>query len=48
MGISQNDYGAIQVQNGLMELAGPHGGTGNAISVAAGRLAYFFGLQVHF
>ncbi len=42
VGISSNDYGQRQAASALVD---PYSGTGNAASVAAGRVAYVFGFQ---
>jgi acyl transferase domain-containing protein/NAD(P)-dependent dehydrogenase (short-subunit alcohol dehydrogenase family)/acyl carrier protein len=43
VGISSNDYG--QHQFSRPELSDPYAGTGNALSIAANRLSYVFGLH---
>src|SRR5581483_5194258 len=43
VGISANDYAQLQVQAGTAPLD-TYFGTGNALSVAAGRLSYTLGL----
>ena len=45
VGISSNDYLNLQTKRGDLASLGPHVGTGNAASVAAGRLSYFLGLH---
>jgi acyl transferase domain-containing protein/SAM-dependent methyltransferase len=42
VGICSNEYGTLQLSNGGADLDAYYG-TGNALSVAAGRLSYFFG-----
>ena len=44
IGISSNEYGSLHLAAGLPPV-NAYFGTGNALSVAAGRLAYFFGWQ---
>jgi acyl transferase domain-containing protein/acyl-CoA synthetase (AMP-forming)/AMP-acid ligase II/acyl carrier protein len=43
IGISNNDYGRIHVND--PKLIDPYMGTGNAASIAANRLSYWFGFQ---
>lgn len=45
LGASFADYATLQVAAGGMDDMSAYDGTGNALSVAAGRLSYFFGLQ---
>lgn len=45
LGASFADYATLQVAAGGMDEMSAYDGTGNALSVAAGRLSYFFGLQ---
>ena len=43
VGICSNEYGSLQLSNGRAADLDAYYGTGNALSVAAGRLSYFFG-----
>lgn len=45
VGISSHDYEILQLRSGVDENLDSHFATGNANSMAAGRLAYFFGVQ---
>ncbi len=45
IGISTNDYGQLQARNGSVAEIDAHSSTGNALSIASGRLSYFFGFQ---
>lgn len=45
LGASFADYATLQVAAGGMDEMSAYDGTGNALSVAAGRLSYFFGLH---
>ncbi len=45
LGISSQDYAHMQTRVGLLDQISPYDGTGNAGSVAAGRLSYLLGLQ---
>lgn len=45
VGISTNDYGQVQARAGSVAEIDAHSATGNALSIAAGRLSYFFGFQ---
>jgi acyl transferase domain-containing protein len=44
LGITTSDYGGLQLAGGPADLTA-YFGTGTALSVAAGRLSYFFGLN---
>ena len=44
-GISSHDYEILQIKENCREDFGAYFATGNSASVAAGRLAYFFGFQ---
>jgi acyl transferase domain-containing protein/acyl carrier protein len=44
LGITSNDYGAL-IQDGPLDAIAPTAGSGNALSVAAGRVAYFLDLH---
>src|SRR5215471_11671492 len=45
VGISTNDYSELQTTGGGFDHADAYSGTGNAFSVAAGRISYVFGLE---
>jgi acyl transferase domain-containing protein/aryl carrier-like protein len=45
IGISSHDYELLQVRRGDPGAFGPHFASGTSVAVAAGRLAYTFGLQ---
>lgn len=45
VGISTNDYGQMHAKAGAPEEIDSHSATGNALSIASGRLSYFFGLH---
>lgn len=45
VGIGNYDYSQLQAKEGNPDNAGSYSGTGNALSVAAGRLSYVLGLQ---
>ncbi|HET6890348.1 MAG TPA: polyketide synthase, partial [Pyrinomonadaceae bacterium] len=45
VGISTNDYSQVQMKFGDVNQIDAYVGTGNALSVASGRLSYFLGLQ---
>lgn len=44
VGLSSNDYRQILLRTGQEFSAGPHAGTGNALSIAANRVSYVLGL----
>ena len=45
LGVSTNDYGHISTKLNDVTLINAYAGTGNALSIASGRLSYFFGFQ---
>src|SRR5439155_18921723 len=45
VGIPTHDYSEMQTTGGGPTVADAYSGTGNAFSVAAGRISYVFGLQ---
>ncbi|MBI4614804.1 MAG: alpha/beta fold hydrolase, partial [Planctomycetes bacterium] len=45
VGISGSDYGQIRMKTGDPSAIDAYAGTGTALSVAAGRISYFLGLQ---
>ena len=45
VGIGQNDYAQLQLNDGDIKYINPYDGTGNGFCFASGRLSYFLGLQ---
>lgn len=45
IGIGMQDYSALRGLGGTVETLSPYDGTGNALSVSAGRISYVYGLR---